>query len=207
MAFDAKIVFDYDSVKDRLFIRVEKMGPDSIRPYSEFLDWIITYHLLMHGENDDVTSIRITESILKIFNVSLEKLHDDAVKNSQKLFPAHCDSIINTICEMEGVHAEPDFMDPDSSKMLVITNTKKSYGASAILYPGMMKDIEEQLGDFYVLPSSVHEVIAVPALSSDAAYLADTVKFINDTQVAPHEQLSDHVYRYRQETAKLEVAA
>ena len=207
MAFDAKIVFDYDSIKDRLFIRVEKKGPDSVRPYSEFLDWIITYHLLMYDENKDVTSIRITESILKIFNVSLGKLHDDAVKNSQKLFPAHCDSIINTICEMEGVPAEPEYMDPDGPKMLVITNTKKSFGASAILYPGMMKDIEERLGDFYVLPSSIHEVIAVPALSSDAAFLADIVRSVNDTQVAPNEQLSDHVYRYRHETAKLEIAA
>ena len=207
MTFDAKTMFDYDAVKDKLFIKVEKKGLDSVRPYSEFLDWIVTYHILIDDEDESVTSIRITESILKMFNVSLEKLHDDAVKNSQKLFPAHCDSIINTICEMEGVSVEPEYMDPDGPKMLVITNMKKAFGASAILYPGMMKDIEERLGDFYVLPSSVHEVIAVPALSSDAAFLADIVRSVNDTQVAPNEQLSDHVYRYCHETAKLEIAA
>ena len=207
MTFDTKTMFDYDAVKDKLFIKVEKKGLDSVRPYSEFLDWIVTYHILIDDEDESVTSIRITESILKMFNVSLERLHDDAVKNSQKLFPAHCDSIINTICEMEGVPAEPEYMDPDGPKMLVITNTKKSFGASAILYPGMMKDIEERLGDFYVLPSSIHEVIAVPALSSDAAFLANIVRSVNDTQVAPNEQLSDHVYRYRHETAKLEIAA
>ena len=207
MTFDAKTMFDYDAVKDRLFIKVEKKGLDSVRPYSEFLDWIVTYHILIDDEDESVTSIRITESILKMFNVSLERLHDDAVKNSQKLFPAYCDSIRNTICEMEGMSAEPEYMDPDGPKMLVITNMKKAFGASAILYPGMMKDIEERLGDFYVLPSSIHEVIAVPALSSDAAFLADIVRSVNDTQVAPNEQLSDHVYRYRQETAKLEIAA
>ena len=51
--------------------------------------------------------------------------------------------------------------------------------------------------NYYVLPSSVHEVVIVPCCGSiSMAELDDMVKDINETQVAEEEVLSDHAYLY-----------
>ena len=84
--------------------------------------------------------------------------------------------------------------------MLVLTNGQSSFGASLIIHPDIREKIAECMGgDYYVLPSSVHEVIIVPADGSaglSVRELNDIVRQINETQVAPEEQLSDKVQYY-----------
>lgn len=53
------------------------------------------------------------------------------------------------------------------------------------------------MGDFFILPRSIHELLVVP--KQDGMELSDLesmVKEVNATQVAPEEKLSDHVYEY-----------
>ena len=51
--------------------------------------------------------------------------------------------------------------------------------------------------DYYVLPSSVHEVVIVPYCDNiTAAELDEMVRDINLTQVSEEEVLSDHAYLY-----------
>ena len=69
--------------------------------------------------------------------------------------------------------------------------------------------IGEKLGDdYYVLPSSIHECMILPAgLRPDPKELQDMVREINLTQVEPEEILADSVYRYERHTERLETAA
>ena len=82
--------------------------------------------------------------------------------------------------------------------MYVLTNQKKTFGAICIRYPGMLKELSEKFGgDFYILPSSVHECILVPAdetVSRDI--LKEMVTDINQTQVEPQEILANQAYLY-----------
>ena len=57
-------------------------------------------------------------------------------------------------------------------------------------------------GDFWILPSSIHELILVPlrGMETDAPELEKIVRDVNDTQVRPDEILSYHVYRYHRNT-------
>ncbi len=82
--------------------------------------------------------------------------------------------------------------------MYVLTNRQKLYGAACMLYPGVLKEFGRQLGqDFYILPSSVHEVILVPGeTGAEHGALQKIVKEINQTQVAEDEVLADSVYYY-----------
>ena len=58
--------------------------------------------------------------------------------------------------------------------------------------------------DYYVLPSSVHEVVIVPYSSGlDIRELDEMVREINVTQVAEEEVLSSHAYLYRRSTGAL----
>ena len=56
---------------------------------------------------------------------------------------------------------------------------------------------EEIKGDFFLLPSSVHEIIVAPD-DGNLSYpeLKEMVAEINATQVAPEDRLTDEVYHY-----------
>ena len=87
----------------------------------------------------------------------------------------------------------------------VLSNCIRNFGAAAVLYRNVLKNIGKYLEeDFYVLPSSVHEVIIVPDSSAPSwQETAAIVKEINETQVREEEVLSDVPYHYRREEDKL----
>ena len=89
--------------------------------------------------------------------------------------------------------------------MYILSNTLRSYGAACIAYPHILEMIGEILQrDYYVLPSSVHEVVIVPYSSGlDIRELDEMVREINVTQVAEEEVLSSHAYLYRRSTGAL----
>lgn len=82
--------------------------------------------------------------------------------------------------------------------MYVLSNDQKLNGAAVILNEKAMEDITEKIGgDFYVLPSSIHELLIVPKEEGmELADLEAMVQEVNATQVAPEDKLSDHVYEY-----------
>lgn len=93
--------------------------------------------------------------------------------------------------------------------VLVLTTGKGRLGASAFFYPLMDAEIGKRLGgDYYVLPSSVHEVLIMPDNGQMTPMeLAKMVKEINETQVAPQDRLCNKVFRFNVETNELTVAA
>ena len=96
-------------------------------------------------------------------------------------------------------------MVPTDDKLFVLTNNQKLNGAAALLDEKMMEQIAERVGnDFYILPSSVHEVLIVPKEAGmDFKDLEAMVQEVNATQVAPQDKLSDHVYQYDIETREV----
>lgn len=100
--------------------------------------------------------------------------------------------ILNTLDEMLGF--------PDSGlPMYVLTNRNTKYGAGAIAIPSVRRKILDLFhgNDFYVLPSSIHEVIILPVDRTDMSEedLIHMVRSINRSQVAVPDRLSDQVYR------------
>lgn len=70
-------------------------------------------------------------------------------------------------------------------------------GAAAILNDDIRQEIAEKVGDFYMLPSSIHETLIIPKdAGMEFKELEQMVQEVNQTQVAPGERLSDHVYEY-----------
>ena len=89
----------------------------------------------------------------------------------------------------------------ESSEMptfFVVTNTERIDGAGVIFYPEFMDNMGELLGnDFFILPSSIHQMLVLPDDGQvDAEMLRDMVKEVNATQVAPAERLTNDVYHF-----------
>lgn len=99
-------------------------------------------------------------------------------------------------------------MDVDTPyPMYVISNKEHYYGAVEMLFNENLDKVSEIFhDDLYILPSSTHEVIAVPVKDYDAEELAAMVEGINMEQVALEERLSNQVYFYDSRERKLSVA-
>ena len=76
--------------------------------------------------------------------------------------------------------------------MTIVTNEKKINGAAVIMNEQFMS----AFGDCFVIPSSIHEMIVVPAAGADYDTLSDMINEVNRTQLRPEEVLSDHPYRF-----------
>lgn len=92
-------------------------------------------------------------------------------------------------------------------KMYILTNSVGINGATSIIYKDAIRNFADKLKtDFYILPSSIHEVILVPYEDSiSREELKDMVNEVNCTQVPVEEILSDRVYIYRRKTNRIEI--
>lgn len=90
--------------------------------------------------------------------------------------------------------------------MYVLSNRQKMQGAACIFYPDILKNFsKEKNSDLYILPSSIHEVILLPAKdATDKEELLTMVTEINRTQVEECEVLADSVYYYHKDSDRLE---
>ena len=94
--------------------------------------------------------------------------------------------------------------------MYVLTNRNKLDGAVQILNSGALRKAAGIIGlDFFILPSSRHETILVPAGETDTApeELAAVVREVNEEAVPEEEFLSGHVYRYCTADGQITIAA
>lgn len=82
----------------------------------------------------------------------------------------------------------------------VLTNTANLRGAAAILYPGVLQGIAEQIGgDFLIFPSSIYETILAKIDGFFDWEAAEAIiREINRKEVAPEDVLSDTLYYYSQ---------
>ncbi len=98
---------------------------------------------------------------------------------------------------------------PGTPGLLVLTTARGRLGAASLYYPGIQARIGNAVGgDYYVLPSSVHEVLILPdAGGRSPRELAGMVRDINEREVAPGERLGNRVLEYRADLDRLRVAA
>ena len=82
-------------------------------------------------------------------------------------------------------------------------------GASVLFYTDCLKRFASDIGRaFFVLPSSIHEVLLLPVMDEMSAWdERPIVGTMNHQVVSDEEVLSDHVYRYLHKCNKLIIAA
>lgn len=86
---------------------------------------------------------------------------------------------------------------PDTPDVIVLSNENRIQGANMLLNEKALHDLHDRLGDYAILPSSIHEVLLLPDNGSmDPNSLRQMVQEVNATTVSPQEFLSDNVFRY-----------
>lgn len=175
-------------------------------PGKKIADLIAIYRVVVSAGEDGMMSYVLTKAILDRSGINFEELDEAAKKNTEKSgFSVR--TMNEVMCELMGVNPGPEIEEPDGPQMYVLTNARKLHGANIMLYKEYLEIAAEKMnGDFYIIPSSIHELIAVPVSAQGLEELREMVKAANDNQLAPEEILGYEVYRYNRETGEVEVA-
>lgn len=203
--FDVQSLTDYEQMKDKLSMEVvaTDRNADLLAkvPHQEMEDMAVVYRFVMESDESGRASILVTNDLLDKMGVTPEQLHADALENAPELRPAVIKGMSEVMMDMMGEDAHEMFgIDefPQDEMMYVATVPDKISGAGVIAYQEFMEQAAERLGgDFYILPSSIHEILLVKDDGNvNFKDLKAMVEEVNATQVAPEEKLTDSVYHY-----------
>jgi len=154
--------------------------------------WYISEDASFVVHNDMAANLKLTpEEILQIGQANIDAQTFDVTPMSE---------ILREMLVNDGMDPElVDMMMPlgNDEPMLVMSSQSRVHGANALLSEKALNEAYEKLGEYIVLPSSIHEVICVPANSNmSEADLRAMVREVNMTEVSPRDFLSDNIMKY-----------
>lgn len=208
---DVNDLTNYDQMKNTLVVQVipTDRNADMLAdiPHKNIEDMSLVYRMQIDQNETGTSSVLITNAMLENYGVTLDQLHQDAMDAAVINNPATFRSMQEVLSDLMGMPA--DLMPPmDSPQMYVASVESSLNGAGVIAYPDFMNQVAEQVGgDFFVLPSSVHEVLVIPDDGSMNRHdLELMVREVNASEVLPKDQLSDNVYHYDSQNQVFELA-
>lgn len=206
---------DFEKVKSR--IRIKLVNKARNLKYLErletldFLDLAIVPYVLLDEAEEGMYSFNVTKQIANVWKLEASQLCEIAIDNITNAQDWSVRDMENVMRELIAhspakVGEQYDYdMEQVDEKMLVVTNKEATEGASVILCADVIREIQQQVGeDFVVLPSSRHETIVIPAGVVEPAMLKSLVKQVNEEQVSPEDFLADNVYFYNHITGGFE---
>lgn len=186
---DCQNLFDFNHVKEHIVYKLIRRDANEELlkkiPYEPFLDLAVVYYIQIDNTRFGSAAIQIRNEHLRYWRVEKEEIRRFAEKNTPRIYPVQIRQIVRF--------------------MYVATNEQCSLGAAVMRYPDFRKKVRGMIrGDFYILPSSIHEVILVPeSFGLEPERMQEMVKEINQTGVAPEEVLSDSVYYFDGEEIRI----
>lgn len=78
--------------------------------------------------------------------------------------------------------------------MTMVTLDCRTYGAGLLYCEEFLKAMEQKIGTYYILPSSIHELIFVPTYIGTKDDLEMMVREINASEVSEDDYLANDVY-------------
>lgn len=203
-SFDVNSITDWNRVKDNLILGVCGTGKEQIA-CKTVLDLDLFARIILNDSVIGNGSIKVTEDILRTWGKSLDEVLEVAAENIKKDVVAQ--DIRTLIFGILGNEAKALDLDNLEAPMIVITNNSKSLGAGQMFNTEVLEKVANQLdSDLYILPSSIHEIIVVAESLGPVEPLAEMVKEVNATQVAPEEVLTNSVYKFDRKEKRLTLA-
>lgn len=201
---------EFSRVQDSIRLRIinAEKNSDLLKemPHRRFLDLAVTCYYSPDAAGFENGRINVSTEDLEDWEISEEELFEIAEQNMRNYEPPVVRPLAEIVEEMGAGPAEPDLKERNvpsafPAPLYVITGKSAYHGAVYMADPSVTAGLACKLGcDYYLLPSSVHEVIALPALSTaNARDLNELVAGINMAVVPETQVLADHCYFYSME--------
>ena len=193
---DYKCFMDYEGyvkqhLKARLYYNQTQAEVKRDASYLGFEDLIIVPYVEMQV-NGGGGAVKVMKEHLKVWDVKADEVIDTALKNSEK--DVLIKDLFGMVEDMDTFFKAPDM--PEMERPIYVTNDSTMFGASAIL--GLIPMMKERFKNgFFVLPSSVHEVLIMPA--NGEMNKADFDRMVDDVStnvVSPEEVLGYQAYAF-----------
>lgn len=208
--------FSFDAVHDKLSIRVAEIQRN--KEFFEKTPYNEDYFGLGLGMMADINfnheyRTAVNEQLMEQFNSeghSKAEVLMTALRNASKINPPKFSDMMGAMFGGgNNLLDDEDYEWDNDGSMFVLTTESGLFGASALFYPGVLDKISEMFRvGFYILPSSVHEVIILPDTGAhDAEALKQMVLEANRTVVKPNEVLSDNVWYYSYNFDEIQIVA
>lgn len=140
------------------------------------------------GVSDGV--VKVTESLLNILGVTVDDLFDKARRNLHK--SASVKSMSQVLSEMMGGIPVPEA----PSGMFVAMTSDNMNGGAILTDTELLESFRKEHGGFWIIPSSIHELIFVPCDKADGEALEPMIGEVNGTCVSPEERLSNSLFKF-----------
>ncbi len=219
---------DYQKMKKHL--RMVVCDPESNQELLKglvtkgFGDYVVLYKLVIAHENN-IGTINVVQNMLDVWGVTPEQLHADAEEAMKMNVPClyRIQDMASVLIADMLLHEMPPYFElpapvnlfertleaEKDDLMFVLTAKDKMFSAALMFIPELLKKAADVLGEsYYVLPSSIHEVILLRRSVTElnnvcVADLVQCVRDINNTDVPTSEILSDKVLYYDKEQETL----
>lgn len=208
---EAKNYLKEEWIAEHIFVRLVETEKNKAwlenAVYVPYLDLAAVVYVLTEDCEDGVKSFLLPKNMWPLSEEGTpEECFSKLIENTRRLFPEQVWHIENTVAECDSGRemsfqvAEEKGEEFCSKRLYVLSNRRKINGAAVILYPGLLKDLYEKFsGNYFVIPSSVHEVLLIKDTDEEEDYLNRMVSEVNEQHVEPEEVLSGHVYYYSAE--------
>lgn len=174
--------------------------------YRKYLDLMILY--VVRVSADGIGTVKITKAMTEQWGITEADLHARAMENLQEdgYTLRDLEQLLDELVLGTEDRAERGSQKDSESRMYVLTNSQKYFGAvGMMLSPQLVKKCIGRK-NFYILPSSTHEVLILPDNKKfDAKELIDMVQTVNADCVVPEEKLADHVYYFDWEKRRMAI--
>ena len=182
-------------------------------PHRDIFDLSIVYRLAVDVNQNGMQSCLVDYKLAEKYGMDEQALYQAAKAYTKEVLPPVVKDMNEVMRDMLKKDGMPDEIieecipNAPSGLMYVISNSIGVNGAVSMLYEDELQKLAEKLGsDLYILPSSLHEVIAVPSHLGELEQLAEMVHQVNMTTVDLKDRLSNQVYHYDKELRTLTLA-
>lgn len=213
-SFHADKLCDWNLVKDKILFRLinSEANKELLQdiPYFEVFNLSQVFYIML-GRNEKVSeNILVNNDLMEKWGVDAIDLLKQAEKNTPVELPEQFMNLDFVVSKNFSDVLQSQLLARPAIPMYFLTNILSLYGASCVLYKGLLGKISTVLDSgFYILPSSLHEVVLIPADAYDQQYakqLKDIVVTVNLEELWEQDILSDSVYYYNKVEEQLSIA-
>ena len=199
LSLDYESITDPDYVLANVYTQLMDVSNESWLDQKNVLytDWNNTllnvYYLKIDAGEEGIASCWLHHQIIDEAGLELCDIYNAANENNKMV--ATVKPILNVLKEITGDLGELTLEEDFNDFMLVVTNKDGVKGSGVISSFDVRYSIWKKIGDFYVIPSSVHEILAVPAKSGmNPDELRNIIRDVNRTQVSDEDRLSNNLF-------------
>ncbi len=216
--FDISDIKDFHKISGQIKVKLinYEKNVDFLKdkPYTKMLDMAEVYYLEVGAFGEGMGSVTIKNTMVDAWMadgvtiVNSDILHKIAMDNIANNNYYKVESMQEVLRKMMGADFPSDlemgFAMPETPNMFVVSTENMLYGASAMLDENLLEQLSEKCqGDYFIIPSSVHEILAVPQLGQTYEEMEDIIRSVNREVVSSEEFLSDRCYKFDAELSRV----